>query len=546
MNSIINYVKNKERVLILILLNIILLFFIFSFSINALYYAFDSYRYALGGPEKLCSQDDGFYFVKTLGRPIQAYVDCLSFKFAYTLEKMRLLRCATIIIMGCVMGLFSEWLLCLGFSFWAAFFVSGSSFLLIQLYPPIITMATMPLPLSILLTIFAYFCINKSYNTKQPSTWIFLSFIFILCSALTYPAMTFFFPALILTKLLFTDLKIWSKTKLEASKEVLLFGLACSCYFVWAYLNMHYNSQAPVPSAYQLDHPNINPYEIFKRIVLILNLFSNFWTILPFGNLFIQGWLAIILLSAGSVAAICNFIRSNFFQNNKKLAFNSIIQCSIFTMLILLLSSSFLLVIPSFNFIYNESWLAFGSLISGVILISWSLYQISYFLLNENKNLIFSFFMGLFFLLEAYQANIFSMALTASLKQGFNTTSESISNYFKKNKDLNRIHFIVTKSIYPYDEFFIANASLVDILGRNKFSIVWCSLPRGVPGTENEHLTKTLECIKNLKGNDIGITYSLNNEPIKITKNTLVIKAHETNDQNYFHNYLKQNFNIDA
>src|SRR3990167_7801528 len=101
-----------------------IMFFIFAPAINIPFYNGDAYRYVFGGFGQSYKSDVGFEFMLTLGRPLQAYLDCFVYKFAYTLERMKTIRLISIILMGCATGLFAEWLYRLGLTVWSAFFAA--------------------------------------------------------------------------------------------------------------------------------------------------------------------------------------------------------------------------------------------------------------------------------------------------------------------------------------------------------------------------------------------------------------------------------------
>ena len=357
---------SKMRLLTFIILSIILFNFILAPGVNILYYAADDFRYAFGGYAKACGTDDGFYFVLTLGRPIQAYMDCLNYKLGYTLQHMVVIRFISVVLMGCAAGFFAEWLCCLGLSMVTAFFAAGSIFLIPQLYSPAIITGASSVITPLLLVLIAYSCIQKKR--------IGLSILFILCALLTYPAVTFFFGTLILTKVLFTNLADWPKTSREVVLEVAVFCVSCLIYFIFAYFNMRYHQQAPVPDAYRLDHPNLNPIEMLKRVVLLADIFNKHWAFLPLGNMFIQGWIAIVLLLGGGFIGIVRFINGLFYRKNKEIALVYLGQAIISVIMLCILSSAFVLVIPKFSFIMNggEQWLLFGVLAAGWALVFWS------------------------------------------------------------------------------------------------------------------------------------------------------------------------------
>ncbi|EKD72918.1 MAG: hypothetical protein ACD_45C00525G0001, partial [uncultured bacterium] len=133
--------------------------------------------------------------------------------------------------------------------------------------------------------------------------------------------MAFFFVVLILSKLLFSRLEDWPKTRYAISREVILFCIICVIYYIWAFINMHYFPQAPVTDvAYQLNHPNFNIREIIQRLAILGNVFGPIWALSPLSNGILQGWIMIALFSLAIVFAWLFFIKSEFYLRNKSRA----------------------------------------------------------------------------------------------------------------------------------------------------------------------------------------------------------------------------------
>lgn len=532
---------NKARLFALIASSIVIFIFIFSPGLNVLYHSADDFRYALGGYNKACSTDDGFYFVLTLGRPIQAYMDCLNYKFGYSLQHMAVLRYVSAILIGCSVGFFAEWLCCLGLTIVTAFFAAGSLFLIPQLYCAAIIMGASSVISPLLLVLIAYVCLQTNR--------IYLAVILILCALLTYPAMTFFFVTLILSKVVLTPLANWPQIRREIQVEVTIFCACCLVYFIYAFFNMYFFSQAPVPDAYRLDHPNFNPIEMLKRVSILVNIFNKFWTFLPSGSMILQGWITLVLLMCGSIIAFVRYVRSAFYRANKKIALIYLMQVLICTVALFILSSAFILIIPQFAFILDtgERWLLFGLLAAGWVLIIWSVKQCSMILPTDWRKYALSLVMGLFFLVQGYQANLYMLAKAVGFNQYIHYFQNIFSSYIKDNKQIRRIHFIVPRSEYPYDSFFSANAALMQVLGHGNYELQWCSLARGVPGEEKDHQKEALTCINKLPKNGIGVTYSYPNESYQKSPHTILVDIQKSNSRSdYYFQSLKQYFGIEG
>lgn len=503
---------NRGRLLTFILASIILLYFIFAPGINGTYYAADDFRYAFGGYNQSCKNDDGFEFMLTLGRPLQAYLDCINYKFAYTMERMSIARLISVFLMGCGMGLLAEYFFCLGLSFWAAFFAAGCVFLIPHLYGDAVFTSASSLPFSLVLALLGYRYVNK----------IGLASALIFCALLTYPATTFIFPSLIMAKLLFSNLSDWARTQREALQESILFIAVCTIYFIWSYYNMRYHALAPVPDQYRLDHPNLSLTEVIKRLVLLGNVFNPFWELIPGGNMIRQGWLMLGVFATGAICGALIFFKSVLFLYNKKRALIQLAQVIAGVAALFILSSAFILIIPDRDN-GGSPRLLFGVIAAGLILVFWSIHIISAALPLKRKSNIAFMMVALLFLTQAHYANLYTQASASRFIQKIDNVKTLISGYLHTNKPLRRIHFVLTKPDYPYNKFFLANGGLMQVLGRDNYTIKWCSLPRGVPEDEPNHQQEAIACIDALPKNGIGITYSYKEEPFKITKDMLII-----------------------
>lgn len=520
--------NNKTQIFAYIFISSLVLYFIFAPSVNMLFYAGDDFRYGLGGYSKSCGMDDSFYFMFTLGRPLQAYLDCLSYKFAFSFERMRIIRLIAVLLMGCGMGLMIAWFQQLRFSLATAFFSAGIFFLVRPLYEDTISLGALSLPLSMLLVIVAYYCVKNAYSKG------FLIF----CSMLTYPALSFFFITLILSKLVFSKLDDWIKTRREIIREVIIFCCTAIVYFAWGYYNMHYHAKAPIPEAYHLDKPNINLAELLNRLYILGNLFDSQWVMFGFGNVRLEGWLTIILLPLGIVGGAIQFLKSRLYRENKQQSIKWLSQAVMGAIALLILSSAFYLVIPSRSLI--EYRFLFGALSSRLILLFWCIRQFSFSFRDQIKYHINLFIVVLFFLYASVQANIYMLVTSLAFGEYYNTAEMAISGYLAKHHSLRRVHFIFEKPENTYNGFFLVNAALTRLSGNNQtFELKWCSLPRGEKGEEKDHQKEALACIKQAPSGTISVTYSYTGDSFAKTPDMLVIEMQKLNRTYYYH-FLKR------
>lgn len=519
----------SQSILFYIVASVLLLYFIYEPAIHILYYAGDDYRYAFGGADKSCGTDDGFYFMLTLGRPIQAYLDCLNYKFAYTLERMSVLRLIAVCLMGCGMGMLAQWFRCLGFSFVGAFLAAGCFFLLPHTQVTVAMGAT-SVPVLLILAIVSYACVRRAHTytgllgkdaRRKENSWIALSGVLILCSLMTYPAMSFIFVSLILTNLLFSKLVDWQTTRRDVLRETTLFCAMCIFYFVGSYCKMHYFPQAPVTVQYQIDNPNFNMLEVFDRFLLLANLFNKrIWDIFPFGYIAYQGLIMIVVLVGGIAFAITNYIQSPFYKHNQRRALVYLFQAAIAVFALLILSSAFFLVIPTLDL---GDRLRYGSVCSLLALLIWAVYQWSTIYLPHIRAYAICVALGVFFMIQGSQEKHMTTAYAIYWAGYLNDTKMKISHYLADGNKLRRIHFTIPKTDYPYDRFFLTNGALVQLLGHGNYALKWCSLPRGAKGKEKDHQQEAIRCIEELPKNGIAVTYNYSGEPYKKTKNMLLL-----------------------
>ncbi|HLB41342.1 MAG TPA: hypothetical protein VJN02_00570 [Gammaproteobacteria bacterium] len=535
-NISIQSLSDRNRLLMFIIASVVLLYFIFAPATHILYYGGEDFRYAVGGAKRLCKHDDGFYFMKTLGRPLQAYMDCIVYKFTHTLQQMIFIRILAVVMLGIGMGLLADWLYLVGFSFWIAFFASGSLFLIQKLYSDTILTGALSLPLPILFVILGYRCLTKAHHCelaldgtfqKEKIKYFVYASILFLLALLTYPAMTFFFGTLVLIKLLFSNIAEWNKTRREIVQEVILFTLVCFIYFAWASYNMRYHSQAPIPEQYRM-HLNLSITELFNRARPLGNVFNGGpWVLLfplgfPFGGSIAQGWLTILLLSGAVVCGFGRFIKSNFYLRDKIQALLTLIQIIIFVIGMLVFCSAFYLMIP-----HREdmgSRLIFASVASGFPLLFWSIYRWGEILSTQFKYVAISVAIGFIFFLEGYQANIKIMYDALHFAQTLVSVETQINRYLSEGSKLRRIHFVIPEPEFPYNKFFLANAALVQLIGHEGYEVKWCSLPRVMSGAEKDHQPEMTVCINALPINGIAVTYSRPGEPINKTTGMLMMQ----------------------
>ncbi|OGT47442.1 MAG: hypothetical protein A3E83_01710 [Gammaproteobacteria bacterium RIFCSPHIGHO2_12_FULL_41_20] len=518
-------VIKRYPTLAFIIASTLLFYFIFSPAINILHYFGDDYRYAFGGFFKSCSGDDGYYFMRTIGRPMQAYLDCLNYKFAFTLERMKMLRGLSVVLLGWAVGLFAAWLYRLGLSIWSAFFVSGCLFLVQHLYPDTLAYGATSLPFAILLAIYSYWELDKIHAPwLQHKIHLGWAGVLLLVSMLTYPAMAFFFCTMILTKVLFSPLQNWAKVRSAVMNEMVFFLVVGAIYFAWGYYNMHYHARAPIPESYRLSHPNLNPVEIMKRILLLMNVFDSRWQISPRMSSLWQGWFIAVCIVGGLSCGSLHFFKSDFYRQNKWQALTTLLQIVASASAVFVLGSAFFLVMPNLSLVENR--VLFGVITSGLLLAVWGVMQWSYLLPEKMRTGFLVVVVGGCFLIQGRQANIVTLINALSHQQYMQETHAVIAVHINQGGPLQRIHFIIPRSNYPYDRFFMANTALLQLYGQDHYKIAWCSLARGVPGEEKDRQNETIACVNAQPKNTVAVTYSYDAEPFRKTPAMAIVKNH--------------------
>ena len=519
-----------KRISTYFLLSSIVLYFIFLIPIHSSYYGGEDLKFLFGGWNKPCVMEDGFNWVKSLGRPLQAYMECASFKYASSLAGLKVIRFICILLFGLGMGLFADWLCTLGFSFWGAFCASGSLFLIPKLYSDTILTSVLALPFAVLFSVIAYRCICESHDysfsdIKNKFIWQFLGMLFLLFALLTYPAMAFVFGSFILFKTFFSQVRNWPKKRIEISKEIFIFFFVCFIYFLWGQYRIYRHPRASIPIQYQM-HANLNLHELVHRIRPILNVFGEGpWVTLfpqgfPLGGVTGQGWLTLLVLVLGVFIGFFTFLR-NSFSRNQDYSFFTLIQQIFIVFILFGLCNAFYLGIPVQETMGSK--LLFASVASGIPLLFWCVYQcVSIFPKRMNQNLFFAFLV-VFFVIEGSQASLSTAENVRFFEKRFALLQHTVSEYLVKGNHLQRLHFIIPEPDHAYMRFFWANAVLLHTLGQKSYQIKWCSLPRGYEGKEEDHQAEALACIHSLSKGTIAITYTRPGEHYLNSKDMLLM-----------------------
>lgn len=510
------FAEERKWLLIYSLCSIAFLYLVFAPAINFLYYGGDDYRYTFGNPGLSCSKDDGYHFMMTLGRPLQAYMDCLSFRYAFTVERMRDIRLIAVLLMGCSVGLIADWLRMYGVSLLQGFLIAAALVLIPHFYGDTILTGALSLPVPILLAIIAYRCVLKSHTAINTARLLrAIAVILLIIAMLSYPAMSFFYCTFMLTKVLFSRPDDWSKTKREVIIETKIFLFAGVIFFAWAYYNMHFHSSASVPPEYRLDRPNINPIEMISRLFIIANVFGSLWSILPLSNNITQGNVILFFLTGGLTAGALTY-----FYKHKKAAISQLVQPTVFAGALFLLCCAFALVIPSYN---TGARLFMGSVSAGIIIVIWAVYRCGSVLPVAIRSTAISAVLVSYLVLQGYQANLHMMRAAWHFVGYLHQSEAVIQNWLTDQHELKRIHFITEKGEYAFNRYFLASGALSQALGHDKYNIKWCGAANTGPTEDSELQKKSMACLKSLQPGVIGITYSQRGESYPPSDATVVI-----------------------
>ncbi|OGT45097.1 MAG: hypothetical protein A3E83_07415 [Gammaproteobacteria bacterium RIFCSPHIGHO2_12_FULL_41_20] len=500
------------RLLSYILISIIALYFIFAPAIHALYYAEDDFRYTFGAMQS-CRNGDGFGFMSNAGRPLQAYMSCLNFKFAYTLERMSVVRFTAVTLMGIGMGLLADWLCSLGFSLGSAFFTAGLFFMIQRLYGDTVLTGATSLPFAVLFSIIGYWYADKN-------RWL-LAAIFILCALLTYPAMTFFYGSLLLLKIAFSPLSAWYTTRKTLLKELGLFIGICIIYFIWAHFS---SNPSRLPEQYRIE-PNINLLEIGARLLPLMNFFDAGPWKWPLTQPLWQGWIVIVLLIGGLLSGAIHFICQHN-DKDKHVSINCLIQIIFMFLIIFILCSGFYLIIPGRE--NMGSRLLFATVASGFPVIVWCIYQISAFFSLPLRSRIILFGTGLLFFTAAYKANLVTTIDALNYAQYMDKVKNSLESYLHTGNRFKHIHYIVPEPGYPYNKFFLTHAVLQRVPSLQHYMLVWCS------STQDRHTI--IQCLQAISKDSIAVTYSRPADAFVKTSSMLILQNYSTSAGKLFGN----------
>ncbi len=540
----VNALQKNIYLSLFILIGMITSYFVFFPAINLHYYFGDAYRYVFGGLGQSCKADDGFEFMLTLGRPLQAYLDCFVYQFAYNLTRMEMVRTLAVLGMGLSLGLFAHQLFRLQFSAINAFLAAACIFLIPHLYEDTVWAGALSLPLALIFTQLAYVLWQQAEAQQNKIFFNFtrLSALFLLMIALlTYPAMAFFFITLIATKFFFISNMSWMELRKIIYREMVFFVSVCIVYFLYAYFNMKFHALTPVPEAYRVNHPNLNLMEAGNRLLFISNFFGLQWEILRLASTQIAAWLMIGILSGGLLIVTSQWIRALLRTQDQSILCKQSSEKLLVFFMLFVLSSGFFLIIPSGKPPIMLRFL-FGSITFGLLTIIWSGYQLANSIAIKSNTSMLVLLSACFFV-ESYHANANTFVNAMASAQYMKQVAGNIKIYLQHDQSLNRIHYILTPEDYPYTKFFMSKQILNQFLLENN-RLTWCSLPRDKIGREQDHQTEMLACIEKLAKDDIAITYSYTNELYISTAHMLVIDLHQVNPAYFSRENLHKYYHV--
>ncbi len=526
-------IQKLKLFLIYFTLSVLVLYFVFAPAIHIPFYHHDIYKYSVGGFHNSCRNDPGFSYLFKLGRPFSAMLDCGGYKVANSLNNVSHLRILCVVLVAFAMSLFAFGLHSVKRFVWPVFFISGAIFVLPAIQTTIIMTAT-TLVFSILMAFFAWYCLSKSYlfvakqSASRKDVFYFLGGIgSLFISLFTYPSLSscFLLPAFVC--ILFKSLSNWYAMKRTILRDVIIFIISCSLYFIIAKLLQ--SKLSVVSSNYQF---KLN-FHFFDRIIFIYKHFPSLWMI---HASFLQVALINLIILSGLVIALRNFFLSDFFKYKKNESIRVLLQTLFAVIVLLLLGSLTLLAVPSDDIPIGRVIFVLQAM--SILILWWSLIRIgSLFSWKETHSA--GLFAGLLFLIGAGVANynMITSALNDYLE--FNYITTTLAKHFQAPAfKLKRIHIISPAAVnfnglprgddilndnsthYAGDLTYIVNAAFLQFVGKYQFSLINCIFSEI---DEERHFADEIRCMGSMPKNSIAVTYSRPEKPYYKTPDMLII-----------------------
>ncbi|MEE3718395.1 hypothetical protein V2H45_16765 [Tumidithrix elongata RA019] len=280
------------------LLGAVFLYFTFAATTIVPYAHHDQIRYFredFGNPElkNNCYRDVQYQHLYSIGRPITAELECMTFRNVHTLSDLNLLRIGVILLLAIALALLSLWLISLGISRPVALFLSAAVFTLPGAQNTVF-MTNFANAVAPLLAIASSLVMSTSVVDSAPRRGLanpiklLLSLLLILTSFFTYPFLSFFYLVPSIGNLLFNRQQPWRELRAAFIRDVIFLGVAALIYFVIVRLWIVPFHQVPYSTAYRVEI-SIDEYifqmklnRLFDQIVFTS---FNFWNIYTIRNL---------------------------------------------------------------------------------------------------------------------------------------------------------------------------------------------------------------------------------------------------------------------
>lgn len=541
-----------SKYILYLLFSILITYFIFSPVINIPFYHHDTYKFSFGGHNVSCNLEVGYSFLFDLARPFTAFFDCLNFKIANTLEKMSYMRMACLIFIGFTMSLFALWLNRIIQSFWGAFFISGAIFYLPAMQTTMI-MSAMFLIFSIFVAFLAYLFIDKGfliffskktqfkYKKVFGASLIAIGLGFLFISFFTYPSLTAFYllPSMVL--ILFSPLSTWTSPnhQINASvaidlrtrvlRDILIFSLSSIIFYFIAKHIQAARVGSSIDQFISTYKYHLN-FDLLKRLKNLVEYWPSLW------NLYFGYWQSLIIYTTLFAGILIGAARYIYHYDAREKSLTHLIQILFVILVLVLCSASFYLVQPE-NVLFSRIIFAFEAML--VVILAWSLQQISYIFRSMMQQAFTALLCGLFLaggMMTNYITNL--SALNANIEFNFITAKIAELALIQKKKIL-RIHLIPLQNnisfvgLDPREDIFnntsvvsgdggtVVNAALLRFTERNNFTIHNCILPNNIE--QSKYYIEERKCIESAPAGSIVVTFNYPGNSIQPSPNMLII-----------------------
>jgi hypothetical protein len=505
----------------LVLLAFVCSYFTYSATVTIPAYHHDTYKFSTGTFHRACSSNQGNAYMRHLGRPIGAWLDCMNYRMGNSLAHLNRTRYLCLIAISLLLALVTTGLRSAGFRLPTAFLLAGSVTFL-PAYATVMLMASTTIIIAALLALLSsYLLFPWDRPAKQISLYNIhvrhlFGVVFLFAAMFTYASAAAFFLVPVFIRVMFAPLSEWRATGQQVVRDVFIYSVLC-LYFYLRVRHMQFHGDiSSIPASYRL---NLNTH-LFGRVMTLFFHKPTLWnmdaTRLQFYTVY------------GVITAGCAIAFKQFWSQPQK-SFVNLLQ-AIAAVVVLSMSASIIyLAAPTQDVPLSRIVFVFQTF--QLIALFWSCNYIAG-LFPRYKAEILLASAGLLFCLGAAYANrlVTMSALNDNLELNF--IVNSLTDAMVHAPHIDRIHVIASRNLNyngqaPHEDIYninstyykddttnIINAALLTFLPRHSFSLTDC-----VTGLDNQDIN----CVLQTRPDSIAVTHSTPDQELKLTPNTLVI-----------------------